>query len=111
VRAALSGYSLPLIRRFARASALSRREIEAVILVAQGLKPKEIADRMNCSEPTIYSHLSNICDKTGCSHYLGIVAKLFAFACHALGHTPPDLRALADGAEASEGHRPEDCSS
>jgi DNA-binding CsgD family transcriptional regulator len=71
-------------------------ETEAIVLVAQGLKPKEIAGRMHCSEPTAYGHLTRVCAKTGCNDYHEVVAKLLAFACQAVGHTPPDHRACLD---------------
>jgi DNA-binding NarL/FixJ family response regulator len=96
VRTVVGGYARPVIRRFVRGFNLSRRETEAIVLVAQGLKAKEIADRMRCSEPTIYGHLAHVCAKTDCSDYHEVVAKLFAFACQALGHTPPDHRAFVE---------------
>jgi DNA-binding NarL/FixJ family response regulator len=96
VRTVVGGYTRAVIRRFVEGFALSGREIEAVVLVAQGLKPKEVAQRMNCSEPTIYCHLTRASGKTGCKHYQEIIAKLFAFACQSVGHTPPDHRAFVD---------------
>lgn len=42
---------------------LSKREREIVILVAQGLKNREIAQRLCVSEPTIKAHLSHIFKK------------------------------------------------
>jgi DNA-binding CsgD family transcriptional regulator len=86
------GYARPVIQRFVTTFGLSKRETEAIALASQGLKAKEIAGRMRCSEPTVYGHLSRICTKTGCCDYHEVVAKLFAFACRAVGHTPPDHR-------------------
>lgn len=96
VRTVARGYARPVIRRFVERFGLSRREAEAVVCVAQGLRPKELAERMRCSEPTAYCHLTHACKKTGSSHYQELVAKLLAFACHTAGHTPPDHRAFVD---------------
>ena len=46
-----------------QAGALSNREREIVILVAQGFKNKEMAERMFISEQTVKNHLHNIFDK------------------------------------------------
>ncbi len=50
--------------------ALSAREREIVILVAQGFKNKEMAERMFISEQTVKNHLHNIFDKLGVSDRL-----------------------------------------
>lgn len=99
VKTVVDGYARPVIKRFITSFELSKRETEAIVLVAQGLKPKEIAERMRCSEPTAYGHLARVCAKTGCSDYHEVVARLFAFACQALGHTPPDHRAFVSGVQ------------
>lgn len=44
---------------------LSAREVEVLILVAQGLKNKEIAERLHISLTTVISHRKNITDKLG----------------------------------------------
>ena len=80
--------------RFARRFNLSNREAEATVLVARGQKAKEIAERMHCSEKTVYTHLQHACSKAGCQDYHELVGKLLAFTCHELGHTPPDLPAF-----------------
>ncbi len=49
------------------AAALSQRELEIVVLVAQGFKNKEMAERMFISEQTVKNHLHNIFDKLGVS--------------------------------------------
>lgn len=95
VRTVVGGYARPIIKRFVTCYCLSRRETEAAVLVAQGLRPKEIAKAMDCTEPTVYGHLSRTCAKVGCSDYHELAAELFTFACQARGHTPPDHRALA----------------
>ena len=60
------------------ASVLSKREREIVMLVAQGFKNKEMAERMFISEQTVKNHLHNIFDKLGVSDRL----ELALFAIH-----------------------------
>jgi two-component system, NarL family, nitrate/nitrite response regulator NarL len=59
-------------------AALSQREREIVILVAQGFKNKEMAERMFISEQTVKNHLHNIFDKLGVSDRL----ELALYAIH-----------------------------
>jgi two-component system, NarL family, nitrate/nitrite response regulator NarL len=61
-----------------QAAALSHREREIVILVAQGFKNKEMAERMFISEQTVKNHLHNIFDKIGVSDRL----ELALYAIH-----------------------------
>jgi two-component system, NarL family, nitrate/nitrite response regulator NarL len=65
-------------------SPLSQREREIVVLVAQGFKNKEIAERMFISEQTVKNHLHNIFDKLGVSDRL----ELALYAIHKNIHTP-----------------------
>jgi DNA-binding NarL/FixJ family response regulator len=58
--------------------ALSQREREVVALVAQGLKNKEMAERLFISEQTVKNHLHNIFDKLGVSDRL----ELALYAIH-----------------------------
>jgi DNA-binding NarL/FixJ family response regulator len=44
---------------------LTRREIEVMLLVANGLSNKDVANQLNISEGTIKIHLNNIYHKTG----------------------------------------------
>ena len=60
------------------AAALSQRELEIVVLVAQGFKNKEMAERMFISEQTVKNHLHNIFDKLGVSDRL----ELALYAIH-----------------------------
>ena len=64
-------------------SPLSQREREIVVLVAQGFKNKEIAERMFISEQTVKNHLHNIFDKLGVSDRL----ELALYAIHNNLHT------------------------
>lgn len=57
---------------------LSVREKEIVVLVAQGFKNKEMAERMFISEQTVKNHLHNIFDKLGVSDRL----ELALYAIH-----------------------------
>lgn len=51
---------------------LSEREREVLILVAQGMANKEIADRLNISVHTVMSHRKNITHKTGVRSVAGL---------------------------------------
>src|SRR3984893_19164775 len=48
-------------------SPLSQREREIVVLVAEGFKNKEMAEKMFISEQTVKNHMHNIFDKLGFS--------------------------------------------
>jgi two-component system, NarL family, nitrate/nitrite response regulator NarL len=61
-----------------QSTALSQREREIVVLVAQGFKNKEMAERMFISEQTVKNHLHNIFDKLGVSDRL----ELALYAIH-----------------------------
>ena len=65
-------------------SPLSQREREIVVLVAQGFKNKEMAEKMFISEQTVKNHLHNIFDKLGVSDRL----ELALYAIHKNIHTP-----------------------
>jgi DNA-binding NarL/FixJ family response regulator len=64
-------------------SPLSQREREIVVLVAQGFKNKEMAEKMFISEQTVKNHLHNIFDKLGVSDRL----ELALYAIHKNLHT------------------------
>jgi DNA-binding NarL/FixJ family response regulator len=61
-----------------QSGALSAREREIVVLVAQGFKNREMAERMFISEQTVKNHLHNIFDKLGVSDRL----ELALYAIH-----------------------------
>lgn len=102
VRTVASGYIQPTIRRFVERFNLSKREAEAILLLAWGLRAKQVARGMGCAEPTVYGHLARVCEKTGCSDSHEVLARLLAFACQALGHTPPDHDVFVDDARLSD---------
>ncbi len=76
--------SAPLGGRDRDRSPLSQREREIVVLVAQGFKNKEMAEKMFISEQTVKNHLHNIFDKLGVSDRL----ELALYAIHKNIHTP-----------------------
>lgn len=51
---------------------LSERECDVLVLVANGLANKEIADRLNISIHTVVSHRKNIAHKTGIKSVAGL---------------------------------------
>ena len=76
--AVLKEFSQPAPVREAVKTTLSTREREVVSLVCQGLRNKEIAEKMFISEQTVKNHLHNIFDKLGVSDRL----ELALFAIH-----------------------------
>ena len=74
----------PLGSRDRDRSPLSQREREIVVLVAQGFKNKEMAEKMFISEQTVKNHLHNIFDKLRVSDRL----ELALYAIHKNIHTP-----------------------
>ncbi len=57
---------------------LSQREREIIVLISQGYKNKEIAEKMFITEQTVKNHLHNVFDKLGVSDRL----ELALFAIH-----------------------------
>lgn len=57
---------------------ISQREREIIILIAQGYKNKEIAEKMFITEQTVKNHLHNVFDKLGVSDRL----ELALYAIH-----------------------------
>ncbi len=64
---------------------LSQREREIIILIAQGYKNKEIAEKMFITEQTVKNHLHNVFDKLGVSDRL----ELALYAIHNSLHLRP----------------------
>jgi two-component system, NarL family, nitrate/nitrite response regulator NarL len=56
---------------------LSKREREIIRLIGQGLKNKQIADKLSISEITVRHHLSSVYDKLGVSDRLELT--IFAY--------------------------------
>jgi LuxR family maltose regulon positive regulatory protein len=61
--------------RSRRAGPLTRRELEVLGLIAQGMRDRDIADALTLSEHTVHRHVSNIYAKLGCSTRAAAVAK------------------------------------
>ncbi len=64
---------------------LSQREREIIVLIAQGYKNKEIAEKMFITEQTVKNHLHNVFDKLGVSDRL----ELALYAIHNSLHVQP----------------------
>lgn len=56
-----------------KAEALTPRELDVVRMIGEGLKNKEIADKLHISEATVRHHLSSIYGKTGVDDRLNLV--------------------------------------
>jgi LuxR family maltose regulon positive regulatory protein len=57
------------------AGPLTRRELEVLGLIAQGMRDRDIAAALTLSEHTVHRHMSNIYGKLGCSTRAAAVAK------------------------------------
>jgi two-component system nitrate/nitrite response regulator NarL len=64
---------------------LSQREREIIVLIAQGYKNKDIAEKMFITEQTVKNHLHNVFDKLGVSDRL----ELALYAIHNSLHLQP----------------------
>jgi len=60
--------------KLAEAVRMTKREREIIVLIAEGLSNKEIAQRVNLSVYTVKSHLHNIMDKLALHSRLQIAA-------------------------------------
>jgi two-component system nitrate/nitrite response regulator NarL len=61
-----------------RISSLTDRERQVIVLIAQGLKNKQIAERLFISQTTVTHHLSSIYSKLGVTDRLELVVYAFA---------------------------------
>ena len=86
LEAAAGGCVAYTLRRFSRRYKLSRKEAATLSRLAEGVSPKAIAAEANCSLQAVYAQLARICTRTSCRSYTEVVAKLFQFSCHGLGH-------------------------
>jgi DNA-binding NarL/FixJ family response regulator len=69
-----------------RIASLTEREREVIALIAEGLKNKQIGQRLFISETTVTHHLSSIFSKLDVSDRLELVIYTFA---HKLASVPP----------------------
>lgn len=72
-------------QRVAGIADLTKREREIVATLSQGLKNKEIADRLHISEGTVRTHLSSIFAKLGVPDRLKLI--VYAYR-HGLADLP-----------------------
>jgi DNA-binding NarL/FixJ family response regulator len=91
MRRAARGYAQDTLYRFARRFRLTRKEARVLDGIASGVGPKQIALSLGCSAQAIYALLAKVSTKTKCSSYQEVVAKLFLFSCHGLGHAAWNL--------------------
>ena len=71
----------------AKIATLTEREREIIVLNGEGLKNKEIADRLFISESTVRHHLTSIFDKLGVADRLELI-----FYAYRYGLAKPPLR-------------------
>jgi two-component system nitrate/nitrite response regulator NarL len=57
----------------AKIAALTEREREVITLISEGLKNRQIGERMSISETTVVHHLTSIFDKLGVANRLELV--------------------------------------
>jgi DNA-binding NarL/FixJ family response regulator len=69
----------------ARIATLTKREREVIVLAGQGLKNRQLAQRLSISETTVRHHLTSIFDKLGVGDRLELV--IFAYR-HGLAKPP-----------------------
>jgi len=72
-----------------RMDCLTRREREVVCLVSEGLKNKQIAQRLSVADVTVRHHLTSVFSKLEVADRLSLV--VFAFE-HGLTHQPHGIR-------------------
>jgi DNA-binding CsgD family transcriptional regulator len=92
-----SGYAQDTLIRFATKYRLTSKEVEVLGCVARGASPKQAAADLVCSVQVVYVHLAGVCARTGCASYHEVVAKLFQFSCHGLGHDAGPSRPVGIG--------------
>jgi DNA-binding NarL/FixJ family response regulator len=68
----------PIDPQVKKISSLTDREREVIRLIAEGLKNKQIADRLFISQTTVTHHLSSVYAKLGVSDRLELVVYAFA---------------------------------
>lgn len=79
-----------------KVAALTRREREIVDLVSEGLKNKQIADRLSISEATVRNHLTSVLDKLDLHDRFELAVFAFRHGLVACPQTPAMLRMCAD---------------
>jgi two-component system nitrate/nitrite response regulator NarL len=64
-------------REASRIATLTGREREVMSLVVEGLKNRQIADRLSIAETTVRHHLTSIFEKLGVGDRLGLVVHVY----------------------------------
>jgi len=80
----------------ARIDTLTRREREIVILVAEGMKNRPIADRLFISEATVRNHLTSILDKLDLGNRFELAVYAFRRGLVSCPQTSAMLRLASD---------------
>jgi DNA-binding NarL/FixJ family response regulator len=83
----------------ARIGSLTAREREIVTLVTEGLKNKDIADRLSISEATARNHLTSILDKLALSNRFELAVYAFRKGLVPCPQTPAILRSTGASRE------------
>lgn len=86
MRRVASGHAQNILHRFAKRFRLTRKETVVLDGVARGVGPKQLALDLRCSTQAVYALLAKVSAKTNCASYPCVMAKLFQFSCHGLGH-------------------------
>jgi len=89
-------------------SLLSKRELEVVRLLAEGLTNREIAERMVLSQHTIKNYLFRVFDKLGVSSRMELLCLTLAYPA---GQTPGGRGGTASGAKVGDSARDTDLAS
>lgn len=71
----MTDHSPPSRRTTRRSTALTRREIQILRMLAEGLRNRVIAERLSISEGTVKVHLRHIYGKVGVSGRLELVVR------------------------------------
>jgi DNA-binding NarL/FixJ family response regulator len=85
------GVSKPADPESLKIATLTSREIEVVVLIGQGLRNKNIGERLFISETTVRHHLTSIFDKLGVADRLELM--MYAYQ-HGLARVPQSFRPL-----------------
>jgi DNA-binding NarL/FixJ family response regulator len=91
LRLSAKGYVRSTLDRFANRFRLTRSETTVLVRIADGASPKGVAIDLGCSLQAVYAHLAKISKKAGCASYHELIAALFQFSCHGLGHSETRL--------------------
>jgi DNA-binding NarL/FixJ family response regulator len=85
-----------------KVAALTRREHEIISCIAEGLRNRQVGERLFISEATVRNHVSSILDKLDLSDRLELV--LYAFS-HGLAKSPKQTAASHPRPEAADHQR------